>query len=211
MATIYYPEVEQLVKAAIGAGRVVIFDHTVRIEDAAQRDERAARGLARVVHNDYTVRSGPQRVLDLLDEEDAEIFLRHRLAIVNVWRSIGAPVETTPLAIADAQSMATGDFVAADRVHPNRIGEIYQVAHSPHHRWFYFSEMRRDEALLLNCYDSATDGRARFTAHAAFDDPTASHDAAPRESIEVRTLISFAPGEYDPWSVSPHLRSPSRG
>ena len=146
------------------------------------------------MHNDYTVRSGPQRVLDLLDEEDAEIFRRHRFAIVNVWRSIGAPVETTPLAIADARSMATEDFVAADRVHPNRIGEIYQVAHSTHHRWFYFPEMRRDEALLLKCYDSATDGRARFTAHAAFDDPTASHDAAPRESIEVRTLISFAPG-----------------
>ena len=211
VATIYYPEVEQLVKAATGAGRVVIFDHTVRIEDAAQRDERAARGLARVVHNDYTVRSGPQRVLDLLDEEDAEIFLRHRFAIVNVWRSIGAPVETTPLAIADARSVAPEDFVAADRVHPNRIGEIYQVVHSPHHRWFYFPEMRRDETLLLKCYDSATDGRARFTAHAAFDDPTATDDAAPRESIEVRTLISFAPGEYDPWSVSPHLGSPSWG
>jgi hypothetical protein len=53
--------------------------------------------------------------------------------------------------------------------------------------------MRRDEALLLKCYDSATDGRARFTAHTAFDNPTAPDDAAPRESIEVRTLISYAP------------------
>ena len=53
--------------------------------------------------------------------------------------------------------------------------------------------MRRDEALLLKCFDSATDGRARFTAHTAFDNPAAADDALPRESIEVRTLISFAP------------------
>ncbi len=190
--TIYYPEVEQLVKAATGASRVVIFDHTVRIEDAAQRDERAVRAPVRVVHNDYTVRSGRQRVRDLLEADDAETFLQHRFAVVNVWRSIGAPVETTPLAIADAQSIAPADFVATDLVYPDRTGEIYQVAYSPNHRWFYFPKMRRDEALLLKCYDSATDGRARFTPHSAFDDPTAPDDAPPRESIEVRTLISYA-------------------
>ncbi|MEE9596730.1 MAG: CmcJ/NvfI family oxidoreductase [Acidiferrobacterales bacterium] len=191
--TIYYPEVEQLVKAATGASRVVIFDHTVRIEDAAQRNEKAVRAPVRVVHNDYTVRSGRQRVRDLLEADDAETFLQHRFAVVNVWRSIGAPVETTPLAIADAQSVAPADFVATDLVYPDRTGEIYQVAYSPNHRWFYFPKMRRDEALLLKCYDSATDGRARFTAHTAFDDPTAPDDAPPRESIEVRTLISYAP------------------
>ena len=191
--TVYYPEVEQLVKAATGASRVVIFDHTVRIEDEAQRDERAVRGPARVVHNDYTERSGRQRVHDLLDADDAETFLHHRFAIVNVWRSIGAPIETTPLAIADAQSIASEDLIATDLVLPDRTGEIYHVAHDPNHRWFYFPKMRRDEALLLKCYDSATDGRARFTAHTAFDNPTAPDDAALRESIEVRTLISFAP------------------
>ncbi len=52
---------------------------------------------------------------------------------------------------------------------------------------------RLNKALLLKCYDSATDGRARFTPHTAFDDPTAPDDAAPRESIEVRTLSSYAP------------------
>lgn len=191
--TIYYPEVEQLVKAATGASRVIIFDHTVRIEDSAQRDERTMRAPVRVVHNDYTVRSGPQRVRDLLDADEAETFLQHRFAVVNVWRSIGAPVETTPLAIADAQSIATEDFVATDLVFPDRTGEIYQVAYSPNHHWFYFPKMRRDEALLLKCYDSATDGRARFTAHTAFDNPTALNNTAQRESIEVRTLISYAP------------------
>ncbi len=191
--TVYYPEVEQLLKAATGASRVVVFDHTLRLEDDAHRDALAVRGPVHAVHNDYTERSGPRRVHDLLDAEDAASFLAHRFAIVNVWRSIGAPIETTPLAVADAQSIARESLLATDLVRPDRTGEIYQVAYRPDQRWFYFPNRRRDEALLLKCFDSATDGRARFTAHTAFDNPAATDDALPRESIEVRTLISFAP------------------
>jgi len=53
--------------------------------------------------------------------------------------------------------------------------------------------MRRDEALVFKVYDSETDGRARFTAHTSFNDPTTPPDAPPRQSIEVRTLAFFAP------------------
>ena len=48
--------------------------------------------------------------------------------------------------------------------------------------WYY-------EALLMKCYDSATDGRTRFRPHTAFVDPTTPVNAASRESIEVRTLV----------------------
>ena len=58
--------------------------------------------------------------------------------------------------------------------------------------WFYMPEMRADEAILIKCYDSAEDGRARFTAHSAFEDPTAPTDVLPRESIELRTLAFHA-------------------
>ena len=130
---------------------------------------------------------------DLLDAQDAADFLKHRYAIVNGGRSIGTPIETTPLAIADAQSIAPESLLATDLVRPDRTGEIYQVAYLPEQRWYYFANMRRDEALRLKCFDSATDGRARFTAHTAFDNPVATDDAPPRESIEVRTFVSFAP------------------
>jgi len=66
------------------------------------------------------------------------------------------------------------------------------VRYNPLHRWFYVPEMRADEAILIKCYDSAQDGRARFTAHSAFEDPTAPADLLPRESIELRTLIFHA-------------------
>jgi hypothetical protein len=51
--------------------------------------------------------------------------------------------------------------------------------------------MQKDEAILIKGYDSVDDGRARFTLHTAFDDPTSPPDAAPRQSIEVRTLVFF--------------------
>ena len=82
-------------------------------------------------------------------------------------------------------------FVAADLVYPDRTGEIYYASWNPLHRWVYFPEMQADEALLIKGYDSRDDGRARFTLHTAFDDPTTPADAAPRESIEIRALVFF--------------------
>ena len=140
------------------------------------------------VHNDYTVKSGPQRVRDLMREE-AEELLRHRFEIVNVWRPIRGPLRDAPLAVCDATSVAFADFVPSDLVYRDRIGETYRVRYNPAHRWFYVPEMRADEAVLIKCYDSAEDGRARFTAHSAFEDPTAPAEVLPRESIELRTLV----------------------
>ena len=71
------------------------------------------------------------------------------------------------------------------------VGEIYNATFSPKHRWYYFPKMARDEAALIKGYDSATDGRARFTLHTAFDDPTTPDDAAPRQSIEIRSFAFF--------------------
>ena len=104
------------------------------------------------VHNDYTVKSGPQRVRDLMGEE-AEELLRHRFEIVNVWRPIRGPLRDAPLAVCDATSVAFADFVPFDLVYRNRIGETYRVRDKPAHRWFYVPEMRADEAVLIKCYD----------------------------------------------------------
>ena len=83
----------------------------------------------------------------------------------------------------------------ADLIYADRIGEVSSVRHSPEHRWHYLSAMQTDEALLLKCFDSDTSGRARYTAHSAFSDPTTPPDAPARESIEARTLVFFAPDD----------------
>jgi hypothetical protein len=109
--------------------------------------------------------------------------------VINLWRPIRGPLRDSPLAMVDGTTVAPDDLVASDLIYPNRRGETYSVKYNPNHRWFYFPEMTADEALLLKCYDSATDGRTRFGPHTAFIDPTTPADAAPRESIEVRTLV----------------------
>jgi hypothetical protein len=186
---VYYGEIDRLVKAATGAREVVVFDHTVRVAERAV--DRGLRAPVQLVHNDYTEKSGPQRVRELLGEAAAPARLARRFAEYNVWRPILGPVRMMPLALVDAASIAPGDLVAADLVYQDRTGEIYHGLYNPDHRWFYFPDMRRDEAVLIKCYDSLTDGRARFSLHSAFDDPTTLADAAPRESIEVRCFAFF--------------------
>jgi hypothetical protein len=90
-------------------------------------------------------------------------------------------------------SLAPENLIATERRYPDRVGEIYHITYNPDHHWFYFPHMQTKEALVFKTYDSATDGRARWTAHAAFDDPTREPDAPDRESIEVRTLAFFSP------------------
>jgi hypothetical protein len=187
---VYYAEMEALVKAETGASRVLVFDHTLRTADDELRESRKLREVVRRVHNDYTEWSGPQRVRDLLPQEADEL-LRRRFAIVQVWRPIRHPVESFPLAICDARSIAPDDLVVTERRYPNRVGQTYAVTYNPEHRWYWFPRMRREEVLVFKVYDSARDGRARWSAHTAFEDPTAPPDARPRESIEIRTLAFF--------------------
>jgi hypothetical protein len=191
LESVYYPEVEQLIKSASGAQRVVVFDHTLRTGDLTEREQKRIREPVLWAHNDYTEWSGPQRLREILPDE-AERLLQHRFAIIQVWRAINQPIESNPLALIDARSLAFRDLLAAERRYPHRVGETYQLMYNPEHHWVYFPRMRRDEALVFKVYDSEKDGRARFTPHTSFDDPTTPPGAPPRQSIEVRTLAFFA-------------------
>ncbi len=187
---VYDPEIQRLVAEQTGARRVVVFDHTLRSGVADRQEHDFAREPVYVVHNDYTERSAGWRVRDVLPDE-ADALLSRRFAVVQVWRPITGPVESSPLALCDASTLAADDLIAAERRHPDRVGEIYQISHSPRHRWLYAPGMERDEALIFTVFDSATDGRARYCAHTSFELPDALADARPRESIEVRTLAFF--------------------
>ena len=185
---VYYPEVERLLHETLGAARVFIFDHNVR---NASRPDLAPP--SRQVHNDHTINSAPRRVRDHLGAE-AEELLKHRFGVVNVWRPIRGPVLDSPLALCDARSFTDDDLIASDLVYAHVRGETSRVAYNPAHRWYYFSEMQPDEAVLIRVHDSARDGRARLSFHTSFENPL-SPGAPPRESIEVRTLVFFPPEE----------------
>jgi len=186
---LYYREVERLVRGVTGAVRVLAFDHNLR-SAAKGESESGVQTPVRYAHNDYTERSGPQRVRELLGSE-AQDLLRRRFAVVNVWKPIRGPVYDAPLAVCDARTITPDDFLPTELRYRDRTGEVYSLKFNPAHRWFYFSRMQPDEVMLLKCFDSDA-RRARFTAHSAFDDPNVPAGAPPRQSIEVRTLAFFA-------------------
>jgi hypothetical protein len=187
---VYYPEMVELIKAESGAKRVVVFDHTLRTADDELRESKQIREVVRRVHNDYTEWSAPQRVRDILPDEADEL-LQRRFAIIQAWRPIRHPVETYPLAMADARTLAPEDMIISERRAPGRIGQTYAIRYNPAHKWYWFPRMRREEAYVFKVFDSLKDGRARWTAHTAFEDPTTPPNARPRESIEIRTLAFF--------------------
>jgi hypothetical protein len=187
---VYYPEVEALISRVAGAKRVVVFDHTLRSGDEGEREARLVREPVLQAHNDYTEWSGPQRLKDLLPDE-FDVLIKRRFAIIQAWRAINQPIESNPLAIADARSVAPEDLLIAERRYPHRIGQTYRLKYSPRHRWVYFPRMRRDEALVFKVFDSDKSRPARFTPHTSFDDPATREGAPPRQSIEARALAFF--------------------
>jgi hypothetical protein len=91
----------------------------------------------------------------------------------------------------DVTTSTDEDFITMKLRYRDRDGEIFVMRYSPQHRWWYFPRMTPDQVILLKTYESATDGRARFVGHCAFEDPTTLPDAPMRESIEVRTMAFF--------------------
>lgn len=188
----FYPQVVDFVRRHTGATRVVVFDHTIRkrLPPDLKQQTTVQRPAVLLVHSDYTVASGPQRVRDILPEE-ADALLQRRVAFFNVWKPLYRRVEELPLAMCDATTHDPGDMLRMELKYRERSGEIYVMRYSPRHRWMYFPGMEATQALLLKTYDSETDGRARFMGHSAFEDPTTAPDAPRRESIEVRTMAFF--------------------
>lgn len=184
---VYYKEIRSMVAAATGALEVEIFDHTIRVTDP----ETSYRRPASHAHNDYTEKSGPSRLRDMIGDVRADGWLQDRLVQINVWRPISEPVLQMPLALMDASSMDDNDLVTTEIINERqngRVGQIYSVVNAPGQRWYYFNEMMKSDAILIKGYDSETDGRARFSPHSAFSDPNSAVDAPPRRSIEVRTF-----------------------
>lgn len=170
-----------------GASRVFIFDHTIRRAPSDVRGGTAPRrGPVNRVHVDQSYDAARSRVPYHLPE-DSDALLRTRHQIINVWRPIKRVLKD-PLAIADAHSVPESDLVPVPLIYPNREGATLTVRPNERHRWFYLHGQTPEEVMLIKCYDSKLDGRARRVPHTAFVDPSAENEEA-RESIEVRALV----------------------
>ena len=221
----YYPHCEDIVRDASGAHLVAAFDHNIRSASGHESERRIEGGQlvlppVHVVHADYTLTSGPQRLRDLanppavndtyrtrlsggeslLDKADvARTLETGRFAIVNLWRNIAAePVAVHPLALCDATGVHPDDLVVFEIHYADRIGENYFARHSDDHRWYFYPALTRDEVLLIKQWDSAG-GLARSNGErsdAMSPDPpsTFSFHSAFEDP-------ATAPGAPDRWSI----------
>jgi len=236
----YYAEVEALVQHTTGASRVLAFDHNLRSRALKQEGQRLKGSggnavqeplISYGVHNDYTADSAARRIEQLarplgtndtlrarldapppLVPDEVEGLLRGRWQFINVWRNVSDwPIESQPLAMCDAATVDSNDLIVFEIRYAERVGENYFACRKDAHRWYYFSAMSRDEAVLIKCWDSRGSDflgfletsrgwprppvsaavPATFSLHSGFDDPATPRDARGRESIEVRTVAFF--------------------
>jgi hypothetical protein len=179
----YDAELTKLLSCEVDAQEVIIFDHTVRIDDPD-----AVRKPARNVHSDYSTHGAKQRLIDILGEEKAAEWSKGHYAFINVWRPIGAPINSAPLGFILPESVAKKDWILLDLIYPDRKGQIMGLAANPNHEWVYMSKMTPDDVAYFNIFDNQ--GRASI-GHSALDMIEDPNIHTVRQSIESRTLVRF--------------------
>lgn len=179
----YDQELRDLLTEQLSVKDVVVFDHTVRIDDPA-----SGRKPARNVHSDYSPDGAKQRLIDILGEEKAAIWGEGHYAFINVWRPVENPINNAPLGFVRPKSVAVDDWVLIRLVYPDRIGQIMGLVANEAHEWVYQSTMTPDEVAFFNIYDSAG---LPSIGHSALDLVEDSRIETVRMSIESRTLVRY--------------------
>jgi len=187
---IHRPEIVALVQRLSGADLVLVTSPGIlRFSERAPQSGRLDNSRpARFAHVDVS-------------DATAAVFAQRaapagrtlgRFVHYNIWRALSTPPQDVPLAVADARSIQPADLIAADAVFdspgsPEWSFEGLLLAHAAAHRWHWFPDMQRDEALIFKTHDSDR-SRAHCVPHVAFDNDACPPEAPPRVSIEMRAL-----------------------
>jgi hypothetical protein len=211
---VYPDEVVETVKALTGATRVVPMGWMLRTSGDLSRHQHQTVGYthrgglqppAGEAHVDFT----PERAEAMARTIYAKTFPEgkgySRFIASSLWRAFSEPPQDCPLAVCDARSVGPDEgtpntLFIVDRLpdekamlgampNENEVPAAAIFHYNPNHRWWYFSNMTREEVLLVKFHDSDPT-RALRTPHTAFLDPSFP-DAKPRSSIELRSFAFF--------------------
>jgi len=198
VASIYRPEIEALLLEMTGAERVLVGNAVLRWSERAGDMSRYVNSRpARFVHVDYSRESFESFARFYVEgRDDAADLLRRRFVAYNVWRATNPPPHDVPFALCDANTAHPDDVVTGEAVidapgKPEvRFGSSLYRAH-PDHRWFWYSDMQLDEAMVFKAFDR-DQARVQGCPHSAFDNPGCPADTPPRGSVEIRAYAFFA-------------------
>lgn len=128
-----------------------------------------------------------------------------RFIVSSLWRAFSDGPQDCPLAVCDGNSVADDEGVNNTMIIVDELPSPEQMLKpipnedqlpaatifhfNAGHRWWYFSNMHRDEVLLFKFYDSNGE-RPWRTPHTAFHDPS-FRNPQQRFSIEYRTVAYF--------------------
>ena len=218
LASVYYQEINDLVRDVTGATHVFSNNHLRRQSEPAEGGNGplaelmvGSRGPARSVHNDFTECYGEGLIRTIASNgvphtqtfglthamQDAgvtEAQLRSsRMLVVNTWRAIGAePLRRSPLAVADRRT------VSRACLHRTLIGNVPSgeprggieifSAEYDPAHDWYYYPDMTQDEVLLWKGYDSAEVPARPNLHSAFDDPRTPADAPERHSVEVRVL-----------------------
>jgi hypothetical protein len=211
---VYPAEAAAAIKKLTGADRVATMGWMRRTSgdlSAHQHEEKgySHRGGLQPPAAEAHVDSSPDRV----DRMAQAIYRQHfasdppyrRFLYTSFWRAFSQPPQDYPLALCDGNSVGDEEGVpntmfVVDKI-PEREEMLRPIAdedkavaaaifrYNPNHRWWYFSNMTRDEAVLIVFHDSRRI-RPWRVPHTAFLDNVRSGTRT-RESIELRSVAYF--------------------
>ncbi|KAJ8071668.1 hypothetical protein OCU04_001987 [Sclerotinia nivalis] len=194
---VYLPEIEALLRQIDPSiDRIYFFDWRLRSSELATETKGRIdmNNLTSWLHPTRAVHvyQSPAAVLHRVELQlpnEAEFLLRGRVRIINAWKPLVDPVEDWPLAICDDSSVRNEDLVECDQARRRFRGATMYAHDSPDHRWYYLSEQRPQEMLLMKIFDSAAHVKATRCLHGYFRNNHCRVDCSPRRSIEVRALV----------------------
>ena len=209
---VYEREVEEHVRQLTGADKVVARGWMIRTSaDLSQRAKAKAENYqhtggiqppAGEAHIDLNTPTAQRMAEWTYKKQFPDGPGYKRFLISSYWRTFSPPPQDVPLALCDGRTSFGGEeksntlfvvdeFPEGDALTAPVEGEEAMMAasifsHSPAMRWWYFSNMQHDDALLFKFHDS-DHSRTWRCPHTAFHDSSFAN-AHIRESIECRSV-----------------------
>ena len=182
----YYDEVSSFIQQKLRCDEVICFDHQVRNEKKVGQD--GVEGYAGASpHTDSSPVSADQLALSTIGRPEQY----ERYMYLNLWRNIAnEAIENDHLAMVDERTtVKPDDYIVKDLYGDGFTTVQYglNARHAAQHKWYYFPNMQRDEAIIFKQMDSDFTKQGRICFHMS------AHNAQvknykPRESIELRMM-----------------------